>query len=106
MSSNEGRTNDAATGVATAETKLEVVIIPVSGVDRAKEFYSRLGWRLDADRSVGNGFRLTRFRKLDPLFAILIGTFQGSKSCQAPKTVENPTNHTDRPLTTHQKPAH
>ena len=31
------------------DTKLEVVVIPVSNVDRAKEFYGRLGWRLDAD---------------------------------------------------------
>ena len=31
------------------ETKLEVVVIPVSDVDRAKDFYARLGWRLDAD---------------------------------------------------------
>jgi catechol 2,3-dioxygenase-like lactoylglutathione lyase family enzyme len=35
-----------------------VVVIPVSDVDRAKEFYSRLGWRLDADRSAGDNFRL------------------------------------------------
>jgi catechol 2,3-dioxygenase-like lactoylglutathione lyase family enzyme len=41
--------------------KLEVVVIPVSDVDRAKEFYSRLGWRLDADRSVGDNFRLIQF---------------------------------------------
>jgi catechol 2,3-dioxygenase-like lactoylglutathione lyase family enzyme len=41
--------------------KLEVVVIPVSDVDRAKEFYSRLGWRLDADRAAGNGFRLVQF---------------------------------------------
>jgi catechol 2,3-dioxygenase-like lactoylglutathione lyase family enzyme len=41
--------------------KLEVVVIPVSDVDRAKEFYSRLGWRLDADRAAGNNFRLFQF---------------------------------------------
>ena len=40
---------------------LEVVIIPVSDVDRAKEFYSQLGWRLDADRSAGDAFRLVQF---------------------------------------------
>jgi catechol 2,3-dioxygenase-like lactoylglutathione lyase family enzyme len=40
------------------DMKLEVVVIPVSNVDRAKEFYSRLGWRLDVDRSVGDNFRL------------------------------------------------
>jgi len=35
--------------VAAVDMKLEVVVIPVSDVDRAKEFYGRLGWRLDAD---------------------------------------------------------
>jgi predicted enzyme related to lactoylglutathione lyase len=43
------------------DMKLEVVVIPVSDVDRAKEFYSRLGWRLDADRSAGANFRLVQF---------------------------------------------
>jgi catechol 2,3-dioxygenase-like lactoylglutathione lyase family enzyme len=47
--------------VATVDMKLEVVIIPVTDVDRAKEFYSRLGWRLDADRAAGSGFRLVQF---------------------------------------------
>ena len=35
------------------DLKLEVVAIPVSDIDRAKQFYSRLGWRLDADPTVG-----------------------------------------------------
>jgi len=39
---------------------LEVLVVPVSDVDRAKEFYSRLGWRLDADRGA-DGFRLVQF---------------------------------------------
>jgi len=43
------------------DMKLEVVVIPVSDVDRAKEFYARLGWRLDADRTDGNNFRLVQF---------------------------------------------
>jgi catechol 2,3-dioxygenase-like lactoylglutathione lyase family enzyme len=41
--------------------KFEVVVIPVSDVDRAKEFYTKLGWRLDADRAAGNPFRLVQF---------------------------------------------
>jgi catechol 2,3-dioxygenase-like lactoylglutathione lyase family enzyme len=41
--------------------KLEVVVIPVSDVDRAKAFYSKLGWRLDADRAAGDSFRLVQF---------------------------------------------
>jgi catechol 2,3-dioxygenase-like lactoylglutathione lyase family enzyme len=35
--------------VATSDLKLEVVVIPVADVDRAKQFYEKLGWRLDAD---------------------------------------------------------
>jgi catechol 2,3-dioxygenase-like lactoylglutathione lyase family enzyme len=38
-----------------------VVVIPVSDVDRAKKFYARLGWRLDADRAAGDNFRLVQF---------------------------------------------
>ena len=38
-------------GAGILDMKLEVVVIPVSDVDRAKEFYSGLGWRLDADRA-------------------------------------------------------
>ena len=63
MSTQELRNNEAAasTSVPDLDMKLEVVVIPVSDVDRAKEFYSRLGWRLDADRSAGNDFRLVQF---------------------------------------------
>jgi catechol 2,3-dioxygenase-like lactoylglutathione lyase family enzyme len=63
MSTNELRTNNGAASpsAASVDMKLEVVVIPVSDVDRAKEFYSRLGWRLDADRSAGNSFRLVQF---------------------------------------------
>jgi catechol 2,3-dioxygenase-like lactoylglutathione lyase family enzyme len=41
--------------------KLEVVVIPVSDVDRAKAFYERIGWRLNFDRSAGEDFRLVQF---------------------------------------------
>jgi catechol 2,3-dioxygenase-like lactoylglutathione lyase family enzyme len=40
--------------------KLEVVIIPVSDVDRAKDFYKTMGWRLDADVEGDSGFRLVQ----------------------------------------------
>lgn len=46
---------------AKVEMKLEVVIIPVSDVDRAKEFCSGLLWRLDADFPVGNDWRVVQF---------------------------------------------
>ena len=55
MSTNEIRGSDAARNadVAKIDMKLEVVVIPVSDVDRAKEFYERIGWRLNIDRSAG-----------------------------------------------------
>jgi catechol 2,3-dioxygenase-like lactoylglutathione lyase family enzyme len=59
MSTNEVRSNDAT--AAKVDMKLEVVIIPVSDVDRAKEFYGRLGWRLDAEFVGGNDFRVIQF---------------------------------------------
>jgi catechol 2,3-dioxygenase-like lactoylglutathione lyase family enzyme len=43
------------------DMKLEIVVIPVSDVDRAKGFYSRLGWRLDADFAAGADFRVIQF---------------------------------------------
>jgi catechol 2,3-dioxygenase-like lactoylglutathione lyase family enzyme len=43
------------------DTKLEIVVIPVSDASRAKEFYARLGWRLDADYDNGKDFRVIQF---------------------------------------------
>jgi catechol 2,3-dioxygenase-like lactoylglutathione lyase family enzyme len=48
-------------GVARVDMKFEVSLIPVSDVDRAKEFYTRLGWRLDDDIVNGNDFRVVQF---------------------------------------------
>jgi catechol 2,3-dioxygenase-like lactoylglutathione lyase family enzyme len=48
-------------GAARVDMKLEVALIPVSDVDRAKEFYTRLGWRLDDDIVMGNDFRKVQF---------------------------------------------
>jgi catechol 2,3-dioxygenase-like lactoylglutathione lyase family enzyme len=44
-----------------ADMKFEIVVIPVSDVDRAKGFYSKLGWRLDADFAAGADFRVIQF---------------------------------------------
>lgn len=53
---SEGQATTA--DVSVVDLKLEVLVIPVSDLDRAKEFYSRLGWRLDADVATGEDFRL------------------------------------------------
>jgi catechol 2,3-dioxygenase-like lactoylglutathione lyase family enzyme len=53
-----------ATGAApigAGEIRLEVLVLPVADVDRAKEFYERLGWRLDADFAAEEDFRLVQF---------------------------------------------
>jgi len=53
-----------ATGTPSARTldmKLEIVVIPVSDVDRAKRFYGGLGWRLDADFAAGDDYRVIQF---------------------------------------------
>src|SRR5579863_1124091 len=47
--------------VARVDMKLEVALIPVSDVDRAKDFYTRLGWRLDDDIVAGSDFRVVQF---------------------------------------------
>jgi catechol 2,3-dioxygenase-like lactoylglutathione lyase family enzyme len=47
--------------VKNVDLKFEAVVIPVSDVDRAKEFYLSLGWRLDADFPFDNGFRVVQF---------------------------------------------
>jgi catechol 2,3-dioxygenase-like lactoylglutathione lyase family enzyme len=62
MSSSEAGSTGVGTvpGRAVADLKLEVVVIPVSDVDRAKEFYVGLGWRLDADFSFDSGFRIVQ----------------------------------------------
>jgi catechol 2,3-dioxygenase-like lactoylglutathione lyase family enzyme len=63
MSGTEGSSNDASgiASVKNVEGNLEVLVIPVSDVDRAKEFYETLGWRLDADVAAGEDFRLIQF---------------------------------------------
>src|SRR5665213_1367151 len=53
------QTNDASQ--ARVDMKFEIVVIPVSDVERAKQFYGRLGWRLDADYDNGKDFRVIQF---------------------------------------------
>jgi len=49
------------TRVAPVDMKFEIVVIPVSDAERAKAFYAKLGWRLDADYDDGKGFRVIQF---------------------------------------------
>jgi len=60
---HEIQANDAVSEatVAKVDMKFEIVVIPVSDVDRAKEFYGRLGWRLDGDFDNGKEWRVIQF---------------------------------------------
>jgi catechol 2,3-dioxygenase-like lactoylglutathione lyase family enzyme len=62
------------TAAVTVDLKLEVVIIPVTDVDRAKHFYGSLGWRLDADFAFDNGFRVVQFTPPGSECSIQFGT--------------------------------
>ena len=63
MNTSEVRRSETNTvaNAARVDWKIEVVVIPVADADRAKEFYARLGWRLDADFHFDNGFRVIQF---------------------------------------------
>src|SRR6185503_2596590 len=54
--------------------RLEVVVIPVSDVDRAKAFYQGLGWRLDADFATGPDFRVVQLTPPGSACAVIFGT--------------------------------
>jgi catechol 2,3-dioxygenase-like lactoylglutathione lyase family enzyme len=58
-----GAANEPVSGAsgATVDMKFEVIVIPVADVDRSKAFYTKLGWRLDADFPYDNGFRVVQF---------------------------------------------
>ncbi len=76
MSTTEVHDNDASgdAGVEQVDEKLEVIVIPVSDVDRAKEFYGSLGWRLDADVAPTAEFRLVQFTPPGSGCSIQFGT--------------------------------
>jgi catechol 2,3-dioxygenase-like lactoylglutathione lyase family enzyme len=65
---------DVTPSTGTVDMKLEVVVIPVSDVDRAKRFYGDLGWRLDADFVVGDEFRGLQFTPPGSPCSIQFGT--------------------------------
>jgi catechol 2,3-dioxygenase-like lactoylglutathione lyase family enzyme len=56
------------------DMKLEIVIIPVSDVDRAKRFYGDLGWRLDAEFAEGDDFRVMQFTPPGSSTSVIFGT--------------------------------
>ncbi|MDI4231837.1 VOC family protein [Bradyrhizobium sp. Arg237L] len=64
---------DATEGArARVDMKLEIVVIPVSDIDRAKQFYANLGWRLDADFTAGD-WRVIQFTPRGSPSSIIFG---------------------------------
>ena len=75
MSTTEADNDESGTASSeNVDVKLEVVVIPVSDVDRAKEFYGQLGWRLDADFPFDNGFRVVQFTPPGSACSVQFGT--------------------------------
>jgi len=62
-----------SSNAATVDLKLEVVVLPVSDVDRAKRFYGGLGWRLDADFAAGDDWRVVQFTPPGSPCSIFVG---------------------------------
>jgi catechol 2,3-dioxygenase-like lactoylglutathione lyase family enzyme len=81
--------NDAANDSshpATVALRLEVAALPVADVDRAKAFYQRLGWRLDADVTINEGYRVVQFTPPGSPASIIFG--QGTTT-MAPGSVQD-----------------
>ena len=73
MSTNAVRTADP-TAAPKLDMKLEIVVLPVSDIDRAKDFYARLGWRLDADYAAPTGdFRVIQFTPPGSSCSVIFG---------------------------------
>ena len=74
MSTTAIQTETTAQKTGTVDFKLEVAIIPVADADRAKQFYTRLGWREDADFPISEGHRVLQFTPPGSLASIIFGT--------------------------------
>jgi catechol 2,3-dioxygenase-like lactoylglutathione lyase family enzyme len=76
MTTKEVLGKDAAreASVVRVDMKLEAIVIPVADVDRAKKFYAKFGWRLDADFPFDNGFRIVQFTPPGSGCSIQFGT--------------------------------
>src|SRR6266404_8695048 len=76
MATSSAINNEPVASGAKVDMKFEVIVIPVADVDRSKAFYSKLGWRLDADFSFDNGFRVVQFTPPGSGCSVLIHRFQ------------------------------
>ena len=74
MSATEVRSPSRDAGAGKVDMHLEIDIIPVSDVDRSKQFYQRLGWRLDADVAPLDGLRIVQFTPPGSAASVTFGT--------------------------------
>jgi catechol 2,3-dioxygenase-like lactoylglutathione lyase family enzyme len=74
MTSVDVSSDTASPPVKPGEMRLEVVVVPVSDVDRAKRFYESLGWRLDAEFAGDDGYRLMQLTPPGSGCSIIFGT--------------------------------
>ena len=74
MSTRPVPTKESEPKAAPIDMKFEIVVLPVSDVDRAKEFYAKLGWRLDADYAHENDFRVLQFTPPGSGCSVVFGT--------------------------------
>jgi catechol 2,3-dioxygenase-like lactoylglutathione lyase family enzyme len=89
------------TNAGPVETKLEVVAVPVSDVDRAKRFYQGLGWKLDADFMVGKEFRAVQLTPPGSQCSIHLATGGVPGSAQGTFLVVSDLEGARRELTAH-----
>ena len=80
------RPRQAGEPAPTFPMRLEVIVIPVSDVDRARDFYLRMGWRLDADVATNDEFRVVQLTPPGSPCSIIFGT---GVSSAAPGSVQD-----------------
>src|SRR5271155_4185730 len=73
MANLKDETGNSDAKASRVDMKFELVVIPVSDASRAKEFYSGLGWRLDADYDNGSDFRIIQFTPTGSGCSVIFG---------------------------------
>jgi catechol 2,3-dioxygenase-like lactoylglutathione lyase family enzyme len=73
MSNTDVSSMTSATTPGVVDMRLEVVVVPVTDVDRAKRFYQALGWRQDADFTSGEGFRVVQMTPTGSQCSVIFG---------------------------------
>jgi predicted enzyme related to lactoylglutathione lyase len=73
VTQSRNESSDETSGAPQADMKFEVVVIPVSDVDRAKRFYAAMGWRLDMDFAASKEYRVIQFTPPGSACSIIFG---------------------------------